>query len=300
MSEEAAAEQPEASVPSARAAALTVVDNDPRAPIDRRPPRQPIRPQGVFKGDAGAVSEHGPFHPSLSLHPDCVTKLTIDGHPVSNDNTAGYLAPVAELFKSVTAGLEAVGKARADAAQNSAWTPAQQILKVGDMAMARQTNMTKAVDSMRTRLEAQLRSFDEVLNQPIREAATADSNVGSDICRHFKELPNVKARTDLIDEAFENDDRQTLTSLLARPAYLSGMAPQMHAICKREFAKRLHPQEAERHGAVSAVLKLLNERSWLVVTEVERALGVKWTKFNRIKNANSLAEQSLIASETTG
>jgi hypothetical protein len=269
-------------------------DTTGRAPVDQRPPAQPIARQPGMTVDANFAQE-APYRVTPSLNPASITGLTVDSVPVYNERTSMYLDPVARLFENCTTYLDGIFRARVEARNNPAWTPAQALLQISKTATVAQERMTKGIDSVTKTLETQAAQFEEILNQPIVEDAKADRQVSSDICQHFRnDVKNMHERQKLLNEAQKNGDMVTLAAVLSRPAFLSGFDRTIHEGNRRRFKESIRPLEAEKLRAINTVRKVLGERAWLVVTQTELAMGAAFEKVNRIKNANDAATQALI------
>lgn len=293
-------------IDAARAAASSGKGNPP-AIIDQyraahRPDYHPATLGAHVSGRGGPVAPL-PYELPLGLDPRNVDHLLpkrtahdvdANGHPINVRQEAEHadvLASTRNAFDSAFKALDRVSKARAAAAANEAWTPAQQLLNVGGMADKTLDQVTQSFDRARKNLTDFIAALDKSLNAPI-EGGTRDP-LAIEIREYMQKLPETK-RAAFVAEAMKNNETKTLQAVLGAPHYLSGLGKADHDKFTRDYRAASNPVAAARLEVARKGLELLEARAGLIFTELERAMGGSFKKLKAIREANSAAEQALV------
>ena len=221
-----------------------------------------------------------------SLHPQNVTK--IDGY---SEETAPVLAPTEEALRLAYRSVEDVFKARAAADQNPTWNEAAAAIATQDYADKVFSKIARSFDSTRDRLVKGIASLEKELSAPVESKAA--QSVSEEVRRHFKSLSTEK-RIGQLRKAIVDGDHTTATAVLGVPSYLSGFTDEMKAVMLRDYHTRHNPHAANRLKAMEGARALLESRSSLVFSELERAVGMPPHKVKKLREAKDAAEQAMV------
>lgn len=221
-----------------------------------------------------------------ALHPDNVHAL-----PGYEEHKA-YLAPVETAFSEAYEGLSSVHNARRKARTNPTWNEASQIIHVAQYAEKVQDRVARIIDSTADNLNKGIKALDEMLAGPLEQQSGAGS-INQEIRAFVREL-STEERAKFMSEALKRKDARSLTAVLGGPPFLSGLSEVEHGIYLRNYNISRAPDVAKRLESMKAARDLLNERSPLLLKEVEKAIGSDWKKVQRLRQAKSEAEKAFV------
>lgn len=252
--------------------------------------RASIRPQHMTgKGMCGPIAPR-PYSPPLDLDPRNVDHL-LPTNAKGDREHADVLAMTRSAFASSFAALEQISKAQKAAAANDAWTEAHALLQVGGMADKTLDRLTQAFDNAHKKLTELVAALDKSLSSPL-EGGTRDQ-LAIEIREHVKNLPEAK-RAAFVGEALKKNDTRTMQAILGAPAFLSGLGEAHHTLYTRQYREASNPTAVARLDVARKGLELLEARSGLILTEIEKAMGGSFKKLKKIREANSAAEAALV------
>lgn len=241
-------------------------------------------PPPLMKVESGSVATPR-YTPTPSL--DAKNIELIKG--VSPDNI-GYIRCAIDAFGSIHSGLQKLGDAREAAKKNGAWTESNQILVVATEATKLMERATRSFDDARKRLTDGIKTLEDSLSQPL--TAKADNSISAEIRAHFKSLPSDK-RTEAINAAVKAKDMATLTAVLGGPSYLSALSEEEKAHHTRSYRELTTPDIVVRVDVMRKALDMVEKRSGLIFTEIEKALGASFSTVAKLRKASSAAEAAL-------
>jgi len=234
----------------------------------------------------------GPYAAPIDLDPRNIDAL-LPKNTKNEPEHADVLASMRAAFESAFTGLQAVGKARTAAQSNDAWTPSQQLLRVGEMADKTVDRVMGSFDKAHKFLTDFIAALDKSLSAPL-EGGTRDQ-LAIEIRDHVKSLPENK-RGAFVGEALKKNDLRTLQAVLGAPAFLSGLGESHHTLYIRQYREQSNPAASARLAIARKGLERLEARAGLILREAERAMGGSFAKLKKIRETNSAAEQALIMS----
>lgn len=220
-----------------------------------------------------------------ALHPQNVKE--VDGWDAE---TAPILAPTETAFSTAYEGIRAVHDARALADKNPAWTDEAKIIQVDAFARKHLDKITRTFDSTRANLEKSITHIEQELSQPVTSRAAAP--IAAEIRSYVRGLDTAKLHS-FIQNAMDNGDHETVTSLLGAPPYLSGLTPEFQRTYLRFYHERNQPHLAKRLKAMQGAKALIEKNAPLVFTAMEAAVGGSSAKANKLREANTAAERAL-------
>ncbi len=224
---------------------------------------------------------------SPTLHPDNIK--AIEGY---DEETAQYVAPVMTAFDEVYQSLEAVHNARMKANANPAWTEANKILQVAQLAEKYEERSRKRLESTYNNLSRAINATDQSLSAPLEQQAGAGT-VNGEIRAHAKSLSSDQ-RVKLITEAIKKGDTKTAGAILGAPSYLSGLSDVEHEMYLRQFHEASQPETAKRLAVMKKAMEKMDTVAPLIKTGFEQALGANKAKIAKLRKANSEAEKAFI------
>lgn len=170
----------------------------------------------------------------------------------------------------------------------------QKILKIAEYASQRQDAATRAMDSALKTLEQGLKALDESLNKDIQQVENAGS-INGEIREHMKGLKPTE-RLELLNSAFEMKDLLTLRAVLSGPALLSGITEDERKLRVQMFWRLTQPELAQRADVMRAARDHVLSKGPLILTQIESAMGWKWSKVQQAKErAKKVADALKIA-----
>lgn len=101
-------------------------------------------------------------------------------------------------------------------------------------------------------------------------------------------------REKFISEAMRDRDTTVLNAILGAPAVLSGLSKQMLEHHTRQFHEMTNPEVASRLKVMRKALELVEQRSGLVFSEIEKALGARWDVVEKLRKTQDAAAQALL------
>jgi hypothetical protein len=255
--------------------------------IDHRGEKRPSMPTPGAIVAMGAVGA-GKYHPSISLDPRNVEG--IDGF----EEFKGYLAPAQNAFSIATEGLKKIHTAREFADRNGAWNEAAKLLNVAAAAERKQEQMTRAFDAATRDLSNAVKAIELSLSAPVE--AGAIGSLAAEIRSHVRSLSSDDRRK-FMHDAMDRGDLKTLSACLGGPSYLSGLSDEMQKTFVRLYHEKASPELARRLRATQTALTMVEERGPLVWSQVERAMGGKFSLVAKLRAANSEAEKALLMND---
>lgn len=220
-----------------------------------------------------------------SLHSE--TLKSLDGY---SEATHPFVAPLMTLFDDAYGTIGKIHDARDAAKKNSAWNENQKILNVASAAFKQQQRLLAKFDAMDVTLQKQIDHFEKELSMPLE--AKAGAMVSAEIRAHFKGLTS-EARRTAMHAAIKEKDFTTVSAVLGAPSYLAGFDPKMASLYIRSWHAAANPEVEGRLKVVKSAKEMLMERGVLVVGEVEKAIGAKWSEVNKLEGANNRALEAL-------
>jgi hypothetical protein len=253
-----------------------------RAPINDPNPRQVVIPPQLSQ----EIWNNAPFTPSPSLHPGVVE--AIEGYA----ENVGYLAPALNAFSTAHVTLKQISDARAPLTRDTSKTPEQRLLLMATHASKQQDRIMGAFDKAISNLSSAADALDKSLSQPL------ESVTHTDLCReiraHCKSLKPAE-RVAFVAEALQRGDMQILNATLGSPAYLWGGHEEQKANWLRLYHEQRKPAEVRRLAAYRKAIDLLNTRAPLVWTQMEKAMGGKWSDVQRLRGQVEASDKGLAA-----
>lgn len=221
-----------------------------------------------------------------SFHPETVQAL--DGY---DDDTASILSGVESAFTDAYVSIGRVHDARNAAKTNPTWNEAQQIIEVASFADKLTANLAKKFDSATANLTRVVEGLERDLSQPIEGKGVGA--MAGEIRSYVHSLPEGQ-RMGFIQKAIDAGDERTVGAVLGGVPYLSGITPEMQAVLLRQYHEKTNPRAAKQLRAAKAGLELLGERGGLVFGEMEKAVGAKQAKVQKLRAAKAAAEKSFV------
>lgn len=110
---------------------------------------------------------------------------------------------------------------------------------------------------------AELKSYAETMAKNVAEAiddkqrkTSEGLSIAASIRDHMKGLPPEK-RLEFVFGAVRNDDKRTVSAVLAAPPYLSGLKDKQHEAVREMAARQWAPIDHAQHGAVEKILEYI-------------------------------------------
>jgi len=221
-----------------------------------------------------------------SFHPQTVRSIA-----EYDDDTSGVLAGAESAFNEAYIGVGRVHDAREAAKTNPTWNEAQQIIEVASFADKMTANLAKRFDTATVNLNRVIEGLERDLSQPIAGAGVG--GMAGEIRSYIHALPEGQ-RSGFIQRAIDAGDERTVGAALAGPAYLSGITPEQQSVLLRMHHEKSNPRAAKQLRAAKAGLELLGERGGLLFGEMEKAVGAKQAKVQKLRAAKAAAEKSFV------
>jgi hypothetical protein len=221
-----------------------------------------------------------------SLHPENVKAL-----PDYDSQTEAVLAPTMTAFDEAYQAVIAVHAAREAAKSNPAWTEGQQIIETDNLARRKTEHVTRTFDAVRGNLVKGIAHIEAELSAPISTKAAA--TVATEI-RSFVRDMSTEAKHKFIQEALDNGDEVTVSSLLGAPPYLSGLTADFQKTYTRMWHERTSPDMAKRLRAMVGAKELIERNGPLLFGEMTRAVGAPPHKARALREAKTAAEKHFV------
>jgi hypothetical protein len=223
---------------------------------------------------------------SLSLHPDTVKAL-----PDYDDDTLPVLAPTVTAFDTAYQAVIAVHTAREAAKTNPTWNEAQQVIHTDDLARRKLEHVTKTFDSVRSNLVKGIEHIEAELTAPV--TAKAAVTVATEIRAFVRDMDTAK-RHQFIQDAMDNGDEQTVSSLLGAPPYLSGLTAEFQQTYTRMWREKTAPGMAKRLRAMTAAKDMIERNGPVIFSSMEKAVGAPPHKAKALREAKTAAERHFV------
>lgn len=223
---------------------------------------------------------------TASLHPTNVEK--IDGY---DEDTAPVLGQVVAAFSEAYEGVGKIHSAREASKGDPTLTEAAQIMKTQDFADKVFASVAKRMDGTRASLEAGIAHLEKEMTNPVESRAAHP--MSKEIREHIKSLPSA-SRMGFIKQAIDSGDHTTAMAALGAPAYLSGIESGMQASLLRIYREKANPAMAKRLKAMTNAKALIEKNGSLVMTEMEKAVGMRPDQVQRLRAAKSKSEQAFV------
>lgn len=225
-----------------------------------------------------------------SLHSEILKE--IDGY---DETTHPLIQPVIEVFDDTYITLGQLHDARKAASRNQAWSEGQQVLIVSEAIEKQQNRLTKKLDNVSAQLKKQIAHFEKELSTPLEVKASV--GIAGEIRKFVKEM-SFEDRHQFILQAITNSDHTTISAVIGAPAYLSGLDNKLAEAFTRQWHEHASPQIAKNLKAVRNAKTILDQRSGLLFTESEKALGASWSKVIELRQGNNKALAALKLTNT--
>lgn len=221
-----------------------------------------------------------------SFHPRTVQEIA--GY---DDDTASVLAGTEAAFNEAYIGVGRVHDAREAAKTNPTWNEAQQVIATQDLADKLTVNLAKRFDSATAGLTRVIEGLERDLSQPLEGRGVGA--MSAEIRAYVKGLPEGQ-QMGFIRNAIEAGDERTVGAVLGGVPYLSGITPEMQNVLIRLHHEKTNPRAAKQLRAAKAGLELIGERAGLLFGEMEKAVGAKQAKVQKLRAAKAAAEKSFV------
>lgn len=221
-----------------------------------------------------------------SFHPDTVR--AIDAY---DDDTASVLAGTEAAFNEAYIAVGRVHDAREAAKTNPTWNEAQQVIATQDLADKLTLSLAKRFDSATAGLTRVIAGLESDLSQPLEGRGVGA--MSGEIRSYIHSLPEGQ-RMGFIQKAIEAGDERTVGAVLGGVPYLSGITPEVQAMLLRLYHEKTNPKAARQLRAAKAGLELIGQRGGLLFAEMEKAVGAKQAKVQKLRAAKAAAEKSFV------
>ncbi|MCK9543044.1 MAG: hypothetical protein M0R03_13560 [Novosphingobium sp.] len=221
-----------------------------------------------------------------SFHPDTVR--AIDAY---DEDTASVLAGTEAVFTEAYIAVGRVHDAREAGKTNPAWTEAAALIETQNFADKLTANLTKRFDSATANLTRVITGLESDLSQPLEGRGVGA--MAGEIRSYVHSLPEGQ-RMGFIQKAIEAGDERTVGAVLGGVPYLSGITPEIATMLLRLYHENTNPKAARQLRAAKAGLELIGERGGLLFAEMEKAVGAKQAKVQKLRAAKAAAEKSFV------
>lgn len=221
-----------------------------------------------------------------ALHPATLT--AIEGY---TEETAPFIADAISVMNDAYRTLGKLHDAAALARSNGAWTEEQAVLYVSKEAEKQQQRLNGRFDGVMSSLRKGIDFCEGELTQPLKERAGL-GNLNVEVRSHAKGL-NATKRAELINEAFERGDDDTLQAMLGAQHFLTGMSSEEHAHYLRRYHEKRNPSLVARLSVMRAALTKFDTDGGKLFVEIDKARGANTQKANAIALANERAIEAL-------
>ncbi|HWJ68930.1 MAG TPA: hypothetical protein VNS79_02625 [Sphingobium sp.] len=221
-----------------------------------------------------------------SFHPETVQAIA-----EYDDDTSGILAGTVSAFNEAYIAVGRVHDASAASKRNPAWNEAAALIETQNFADKLTTQLAKRFDSATANLNRVIEGLERDLSQPIAGAGVGA--MAGEIRAYVHSLPE-GSRIGFIQKAIEAGDERTVGAVLGGVPYLSGITPEIQNMLLRLHHEKSNPRAAKQLRAAKAGLELIGERGGLLWGEMEKAVGAKQAKVQKLRAAKAAAEQSFV------
>lgn len=232
------------------------------------------------------MSDNVSIEVTPSLHPEVVRAL-----PDYDSQTEAVLAPTMTAFDEAYQAVIAVHAAREAAKTNPAWNEPQVVIETDNLARGKTEQVTRNFDAVRSNLVKGIAHIEAELSAPM--TAKAAATVATEI-RSFVRDMSTEAKHKFIQEALDNGDEVTVSSLLGAPPYLSGLTADFQKTYTSMWHERTSPDMAKRLRAMVGARELIERNGPLLFGAMERAVGAPPHKARALREAKSAAEKHFV------
>ena len=210
-----------------------------------------------------------------------------------DSDTEGVLAQVATAFDTAYQGIIKVHEARKAAASDPTLTEAAQLMRTQDMSDKVFKNAAGALDKALANMKSGISLIETELAQPMQ--ARAAHLIAQEIRTYARGLKSQGGSVlDFVRRAIESGDSDTVSSVLGAQPYLSGITDDMQKVLLRMAHEKADPVRAKRLRAMQAARDLLMDRSGLLHSQLEKAVGVPPHKVKELRDAKSKADKAFL------
>ncbi len=96
-----------------------------------------------------------------------------------------------------------------------------------------------------------------------------------------------------LQAAIRNGEYDTVAAVLGSPYQLSGLSKDMQTLLTQEYNRKVNPSVSARLAAAEAGLEYMAKSFKLVLSEVDRVVGVSKHKLTKLREAKTAAAQKL-------
>lgn len=221
-----------------------------------------------------------------SFHPETVQAIA-----EYDDDTSSILAGTVSAFTEAYIAVGRVHDASAASKTNPAWNEAAALIHTADFADKLTLQLAKRFDSATAGLTRVIEGLESELSQPIEGKGVGA--MAGEIRAYVHSLPDGQQMS-FIRNAIEQGDERTVGACLGGPAYLCGITPEVQKVLLKLYHEKANPRAAKQLRAAKAGLELLGERGGLVFGEMEKAVGAKQAKVQKLRAAKAAAEKSFV------
>lgn len=218
------------------------------------------------------------------------TRVAPSLHPlVFGESEDPLVKQAASRFDAAYNALIKLHEARETARSSPLLTKEAATLKTADFADKTSKTVTTNLDAARKTLEAGAEAIRKVLNQPLVDDG---ARINAEIRAHAKSL-STDERWKMINAAIEGSDVKTLRAILGGPAYLSGLDPEAQKVLTLKANMRREPAQSARLKHLEDALRRVDMVSiGLVMEQVEKGLGAKWTDVQKLREKQQRLERA--------
>jgi hypothetical protein len=222
---------------------------------------------------------------SPSIDPQTLTG--IDGY---TEETAGFVGEAYSAFNDAYITLSKIHDAADLWRNNPAVTPENATLIVSKEAAKHQDRLLRKMDGAARTLQANIAHTEGELSRPLEARALGTLN--AEIRTHARSLDR-EGRSKLIREAMEADDDTTLASILAVPAYLSGLSQVDCDHYVHQYHSKKNPHLVARLTVMRGALEKVERDGRLIIKEMRKAIGADAKQVQAIDKADTAARAAL-------
>lgn len=186
------------------------------------------------------------------------------------EQTAPFIAPAVDAFRSAHKFIIAIHEVRDAAFADPTLTEAAALLKADDYARSKLAGVTKKFDAAAQQLKTSIAYIEGELAQPVKERASV---MISGEVRAALKAATPDDRGEILERALAERDHEVLSAALGGPPMLSGMSKAQHAFFLRRYNELREPEKTARLRAMIAARDHLMARASVVFKDMDRAVG---------------------------
>jgi hypothetical protein len=222
-----------------------------------------------------------------ALHPGAVT-----GMEEWDEDTSGVLRQVADAFATSYNAIGAVHAARDAVKTDPTLTEAAQLMRTQEHADKLFARAAGALDKAMSNMKSGIAQLEKQLSTPMDDAAAG--HYGREIRDYVRGMGDMGKRVDFVWQAIASGDMRSASALLAAPAYLTGITPEMQATLTRMFREQNSPVEAKRLRAMQAAQSLILRNGALLHEQMEKAVGAPPHQVKALREAKAKADKAFV------